>query len=707
MMPASTVAEYEDILTRLNGVPDLVDANDRADEEGRRPKQLTPPRVTLRDVPDQAAAQVVTDPMASPLLAAFHSFPAGIGEADRTRLTQAAVKAYTEHVGPIFKSLHEFLVNEVPARRAARRRASTRCRTARRCTQYNVRWHTTTQQDAEGDPRDRSGRGQAHPRRDGRGHGAHELQGQLRRVQDVPAHESAVLLQGRRLAAAGVSRHREARGSRSSRICSARCRGRRTACCRCPTPSRRRRRRRYYDPGALVGRTARDHLREHLQARLAAEVGDGGAHDARGRARPSPADRARAGAVRTCPSSARTRATPRTSRAGRSTRRASATRWASTRIRTRSSASSPTRCGAPCGSSSTPACTRWAGRASRRSTSSARTPRRPTQDITVEVDRYIVWPGQALGYKMGQLKIQGAARERRAAARREVRHPRVPRRAAAAGRAADGRAGEAGQRVDRVDAAGAVDRSPARVDHRDVHLDALLLRSRERRADGLLSLVERDVCRVCTFRGRGAASKNSGGVDIVARMSFNSTRVLVVLGAVLVWTAGCSSPSDNPGNPKVPAGAKSSGGLHAVIDTSKGALGDRVLREGAAQGRRELQAARRARLLRRPPVPSDHQELHDSGRRSQRRRHRRRERVGRRFPRRDRHELAALSARLPPRDPGHGEPRGQHQRQPVLHHASGLRAAAAVRHLRARHERPRRRSMRSPKRRRPWATTAR
>src|SRR5262245_50836740 len=28
------------------------------------------------------------------------------------------------------------------------------------------------------------------------------------------------------------------------------------------------------------------------------------------------------------------------------------------------------------------------------------------QDITVEVDRYIVWPGQALGYKMGQLKIQ-------------------------------------------------------------------------------------------------------------------------------------------------------------------------------------------------------------------------------------------------------------------------------------------------------------
>jgi uncharacterized protein (DUF885 family) len=38
------------------------------------------------------------------------------------------------------------------------------------------------------------------------------------------------------------------------------------------------------------------------------------------------------------------------------------------------------------------------------------------QDITVEVDRYIVWPGQALGYKMGQLKI----RELRSTAEREM-----------------------------------------------------------------------------------------------------------------------------------------------------------------------------------------------------------------------------------------------------------------------------------------------
>jgi cyclophilin family peptidyl-prolyl cis-trans isomerase len=43
---------------------------------------------------------------------------------------------------------------------------------------------------------------------------------------------------------------------------------------------------------------------------------------------------------------------------------------------------------------------------------------------------------------------------------------------------------------------------------------------------------------------------------------------LVVVAALILPIAACSSP----GNPKVPAGAKSSGGRHAVIETDKGAI---------------------------------------------------------------------------------------------------------------------------------------
>jgi uncharacterized protein (DUF885 family) len=109
LMSHQTVRDYEDILARLRGVPKVVGQTivllQRGLEAG-----ITEPRITLRDVPQQVECQMVEDPAKNPMLKPFSEFPADIPAGEQARLRAEAAAILTNSVVPAFRELHEFLV---------------------------------------------------------------------------------------------------------------------------------------------------------------------------------------------------------------------------------------------------------------------------------------------------------------------------------------------------------------------------------------------------------------------------------------------------------------------------------------------------------------------------------------------------------------------------------------------------------------------
>lgn len=110
-VPARTAAEYEDLITWMRGVPEQLPYVRERLTKGLE-AGVTPPRVTLRDVADQIAAQAPEDPETSPLWQRFEELPESIPEGERERLRAAAREAIAEAVVPAFRELHRFWVEE-------------------------------------------------------------------------------------------------------------------------------------------------------------------------------------------------------------------------------------------------------------------------------------------------------------------------------------------------------------------------------------------------------------------------------------------------------------------------------------------------------------------------------------------------------------------------------------------------------------------
>jgi uncharacterized protein (DUF885 family) len=97
----------------------------------------------MRDVPKQVADLIPADPLASALLQPFREFPSAFSEAERTRLTDQAKKIYTSALAPAFQKLHDYVAaTYVPACRETI--AATALPNGAAAYAFHVRWQTTT-----------------------------------------------------------------------------------------------------------------------------------------------------------------------------------------------------------------------------------------------------------------------------------------------------------------------------------------------------------------------------------------------------------------------------------------------------------------------------------------------------------------------------------------------------------------------------------
>jgi uncharacterized protein (DUF885 family) len=141
IMPHEKVSDYEDILTRMETLHTPLEQTIWWMQEGLK-RGYSPPRITMRDVPKQIADVTPADPMKSALLQPFQNFAHGISATDRERLTERANQIYTSSMAPAFQKLYDYLVNTyIPACRESI--ATTALPNGAAAYAYHIRWETT------------------------------------------------------------------------------------------------------------------------------------------------------------------------------------------------------------------------------------------------------------------------------------------------------------------------------------------------------------------------------------------------------------------------------------------------------------------------------------------------------------------------------------------------------------------------------------
>jgi len=108
IIPLDTVKDYEDYIARLKAMPVLFDQTVVQMRKGIA-DHLMPPKILLEKVVEQSNAIATTPADKSPFMAPFDKFPDSISEADRKHLREAGLSAIRESVIPAYVKFTAFV----------------------------------------------------------------------------------------------------------------------------------------------------------------------------------------------------------------------------------------------------------------------------------------------------------------------------------------------------------------------------------------------------------------------------------------------------------------------------------------------------------------------------------------------------------------------------------------------------------------------
>jgi uncharacterized protein (DUF885 family) len=110
-MPLTTTRDYENYIARLRGFSDYAAGHMELMREGVR-KLMTVPSVIMQRYNEPLEAQIVDDPEKSLLYGPFQKLPPSMAKKDRERLQAAARKAIAESVVPGYRKFLKFMKEE-------------------------------------------------------------------------------------------------------------------------------------------------------------------------------------------------------------------------------------------------------------------------------------------------------------------------------------------------------------------------------------------------------------------------------------------------------------------------------------------------------------------------------------------------------------------------------------------------------------------